>query len=256
MLALQAQMGDGLLDVRIPDGRQRQDPVTQPADAPTGVVLWRTRQLVAILLVAGVVLVGLTLVASQAGPNAIDLEATLWLQSITLPGFAALMYAVSWVGYAPQSWVMPLVVAGAFAVRGLRMEALWILGTQVSTLITIVLKQIVHRPRPSPDLVHVSTPLTDPSFPSGHVVQYCTLFGFAFFLVYVLARPSVQRTILLVLLALPIVLVGPSRLYLGQHWLSDVLGGYAVATLLLVPYCWAYTRWRSARPRSERSFNH
>ena len=60
----------------------------------------------------------------------------------------------------------------------------------------------------------------------------------------------------LVLLALPIVLVGPSRLYLGQHWLSDVLGGYAVATLLLVPYCWAYTRWRSARPRSERSFNH
>jgi undecaprenyl-diphosphatase len=206
---------------------------------------------VAILLVAGAVLAGLTLVASQTGPNAIDLQATLWVQSIDLPGFAALMYIVSWFGYAPQAWVMPLVVAGLFALRGLRAEALWILGTQVSTLITIILKLAVHRPRPSPELVHVATPLTDASFPSGHVVQYCTLFGFAFFLVYVLARPSVQRTILLFLLALPIVLVGPSRLYLGQHWLSDVLGGYAVATLLLVPYCWAYARWLRAHRRSE-----
>jgi membrane-associated phospholipid phosphatase len=47
-----------------------------------------------------------------------------------------------------------------------------------------------------------------------------------------------------VLLAVPIVLVGPSRLYLGQHWLSDVLGGYALAVLFLVPYCWAYAKWR------------
>jgi membrane-associated phospholipid phosphatase len=224
--------------------------VTQPPpEAPTGVIEWRTRNVLAILVVAGFVLAGLTLVASQTGPNAIDLDATLWLQRVNLPGFDALMYAVSWPGFAPQAWVMPVVVAGVFAVRGLRIEALWILGAQVSTLITIVLKEVVHRPRPSPNLVHVIAPLTDPSFPSGHVVQYSTLFGFAFFLVYALTRPSVQRTIVLVLLALPIALVGPSRLYLGQHWLSDVLGGYAVATLLMVPYFWAYTRWLSHHRR-------
>jgi membrane-associated phospholipid phosphatase len=229
------------------------DAVTQPPpEAPTVVVEWRTRRAVSLLIVAGLVLAGLTLVASQSGPNAIDLGATLWLQRVNLPGFDALMYAVSWPGFAPQAWVMPVVVAAVFALRRLRMEALWILGTQVSTVITIVLKEVVHRPRPSAELVHVTAPLTDPSFPSGHVVQYGTLFGFTFFLVYVLARPSVQRTILLFLLALPIVLVGPSRLYLGQHWLSDVLGGYAVATLLLVPYCWAYTRWLSKHRHSQK----
>ncbi len=223
--------------------------MTHPPVVSPGVVLWRTRYLVALLLAAGLVLAGITLVASQAGPAAIDLQATLWLQRIDAPWFAALMYAVSWLGFAPQSWIMALVLAGVFALRGLRMEALWILGTQASSLVTFGIKQAVHRPRPSPDLVHVSVPLIDPSFPSGHVVQYCTLFGFAFFLVYVLARPSIQRTIVLTLLVIPIVLVGPSRLYLGQHWLSDVLGGYAVAMLLLVPYCWAYARLLGSRPR-------
>jgi undecaprenyl-diphosphatase len=212
--------------------------------------LWRTRYLVSILLAAGLALAGLTAVAVQSGPDSIDLQATLWIQRVTLPGFAEPLYIVSWFGFAPQATVMPLVMAGVFALRGFRWEALWVVGTQLSTLITVLLKQIINRPRPPADLVHVSAVLTDPSFPSGHVVQYCTLFGFAFFLVYVLVRRSVKRTIILVLLALPMVLVGPSRLYLGQHWLSDVLGGYAVAALLLVPYCWAFTRWWTRRPRS------
>jgi membrane-associated phospholipid phosphatase len=208
------------------------------------VVAWRTRHLVGITLAAGLLLVGLTVLAEQSGPNAVDLTATLWLQQFNAPGFATLMYVVSWPGFPPQSWVMPFVVALPFALRGLWVEALWLLGTQFASLIDVVLKQLVNRPRPSHDLVGVLAPLSDPSFPSGHVVQYTALFGCAFFLVYVLAERSVIRTILLVLLAVPVVLVGPSRLYLGQHWLSDVLGGYAVAVLFLVPYCWAYARWR------------
>jgi membrane-associated phospholipid phosphatase len=208
------------------------------------VVAWRTRHLVGITLAAGLLLVGLTVLAEQSGPNAVDLTATLWLQQFNAPWFATLMYVVSWPGFPPQSWVMPFVVAVPFALRSLWVEALWLLGTQFASLIDVVLKQLVNRPRPSHDLVGVLAPLSDPSFPSGHVVQYTALFGCAFFLVYVLAERSVIRTILLVLLAVPVVLVGPSRLYLGQHWLSDVLGGYAVAVLFLVPYCWAYARWR------------
>jgi membrane-associated phospholipid phosphatase len=157
---------------------------------------------------------------------------------------AAFMTAVSWFGFAPQNLVMPVALAAPFAARRLWVEALWVLGSQGASLVTIGLKDIVHRARPSPELVGVLPPLSDPSFPSGHVVQYTTLFGVAFFFIYVLAQPSSRRTAVLVLLAIPIVLAGPSRLYLGQHWLSDVLGGYAVAAILLVPYCWAFARWR------------
>jgi membrane-associated phospholipid phosphatase len=218
--------------------------VSDPHVATPGVVAWRTRQLVGIVLAAGLVLTGLTLVASQANPDAVDLAATRWLQQFDNPVFAAFMAAVSWFGFAPQNLVMPVVLAGPFAVRRLWVEALLVLGSQSASLVTIIMKDVVHRSRPSPALVGVVTPLTDPSFPSGHVVQYTALFGVAFFLVYVLAQPSARRTVGLVLLAIPILLVGPSRLYLGQHWLSDVLGGYAVAAMLLVPYCWAYTKWR------------
>ena len=48
--------------------------------------------------------------------------------------------------------------------------------------------------------------------------------------------------------------LGTSPTRLAQHWLSDVLGGYAVAAMLLVPYCWAYTKWRLDATR--RRFKH
>jgi undecaprenyl-diphosphatase len=204
---------------------------------------------VAGLVAAGLVLVGLTVVASRADPNAIDLGATRWLQQFQNPLFATLMVWVSWPGFAPQTWAMPILVAAPFAMYGLWPEALWVLSTQVASLVANVLKDLVHRARPSPELVGVLRPLDSPSFPSGHVVQYTVLFGFTFFLVYVLARRSTARAIGLVLLAVPIVLVGPSRLYLGQHWLSDVLGGYAVAAMMLILWCWAYAKWRLAATR-------
>jgi membrane-associated phospholipid phosphatase len=222
----------------------------EPTVASPGVVAWRARRVVAFLLVLSIGLVGLTIVARQADPNAIDLGATRWIQQFQNPAFATLMTWVSWAGFAPQAWVMPVFVAAPFAARGLWIEALWILATQATSVVVNGLKGVVDRPRPSPELVGVLASLDSPSFPSGHVVQYTLLFGFTFFLLYVLARRSSPRTVGLVLLAVPIVLVGPSRLYLGQHWLSDVLGGYSVAAMLLLPLCWAYSKWRLDSTRS------
>src|SRR5882672_8743079 len=98
--------------------------------ASPGLVAWRTRHLVALLLGSGLLLVGLTLVAIQADPNAVDLSAPRWIQQITNPAFAALMFWVSWIGYTPQNLILPLILAATFAVRRLWVEALWVLGSQ------------------------------------------------------------------------------------------------------------------------------
>ena len=84
----------------------------EPIASPT-VVAWRTRHLVGIMLAAGVLLLGLTFLAEQSGPNAVDLTATLWLQQFNAPWFATLMYVVSWFGFAPQSWALPQPVREA-----------------------------------------------------------------------------------------------------------------------------------------------
>lgn len=138
----------------------------QPLASP-GVVAWRTRHLVGIALGAGLVLVGLTLMASEADPNAVDLAATRWLQQLNSPVFAAFMADVSWFGFAPQNWAIPVVLAAPFALRRLWVEALWVLGSQAASLVAVVLKEIVNRPRPSPDLVGVLSPLNTRASPAA-----------------------------------------------------------------------------------------
>jgi undecaprenyl-diphosphatase len=228
--------------------------VSDPVRAATGTALTtppaRARQraayLVAPLLVAALALALLTVVARQAAPDLLDVAVTHWLQRWREPWLTPFMYAVSWPGYGVQGALLSLAVALPFALVGLRREALWTVGTLIVGAVNALVKLPIARPRPSSDLVEVFFPMSDYSFPSGHTAQYTALFGFAFFLVYVLARRSAWRTALLALLALPIVLIGISRMYLGQHWLSDVLGGYALGTFFLVPYGRAYSRWRLA----------
>src|SRR5580765_5468798 len=96
--------------------RPSEDVSDQSLAAP-GVVAWRMRLSVGVLLGAGIALGGLTIVASQADPNVVDLGATRWLQQFHNPAFATLMAWVSWFGFAPQTWVLPVVVAIPFAVR-------------------------------------------------------------------------------------------------------------------------------------------
>jgi undecaprenyl-diphosphatase len=228
--------------------------VIAPVRAPAGSALTappararrRAVYLLGPLVAAGLLLAALAVVARQAAPAALDVAATHWLQSWREPWLTSLMYAVSWPGYGPQAALLPVAVALPLALARLYREALWAIGTLLAVGVNALAKLPIARPRPSADLVDVFAQMSDYSFPSGHTTQYTALFGFALFLVYVLARRSAWRTALLVLLAVPIVLIGPSRMYLGQHWLSDVLAGYALGTLFLVAYCRAYTRWRLA----------
>ena len=81
------------------------------------------------------------------------------------------------------------------------------------------------------------------------MVSYVSLYGFLFFLVYVLVKRSWQRTAVLSVLALLVGLVGVSRIYLGHHWASDVVGGYALGTAYLLVLIEAY-RLLAIRPGS------
>lgn len=189
----------------------------------------------------------LALAASVTEYLAFDLEATRELQSEISPGFGLMMQAISWPGYTIQAAVVVAVVVILLSALGLRWEALATLfAAGSSTTINYVIKIAIRRPRPTGDLVDVFQILDSYSFPSGHVMFYTTFFGFLLFLAFILPRRSLQRTLAMVFLAVMIALVGFSRMYLGEHWASDVIGGYLLGSLALLLTIQVY-RWGRAR---------
>src|SRR5512135_2113828 len=207
---------------------------------------------VALVLVAGAFAV-LTFLVKTTPSFAIDLQITRAIQSIHLPYFGALMNVVSWPGFGIQSAIIPILIALVIYGLGLRWEAVVALIAAVfSTAVNLLVKDLVQRPRPTLGMVNVISVLNSYSFPSGHVMYYLGFLGFIGFLVFSLLKASIKRSLLLVLIGVPVVLVGISRIYLGEHWASDVLGSYLLGSLTLVAiiqiYRWGKTRFFVHQP--------
>ena len=189
----------------------------------------------------------LTLMVATIPSFAIDLQITRTLQSINSPLFAELMRLISWSGFSPQSYIISALIVLVIYSFGWKWEALTALvAALLPPLVNILVKELIRRPRPTMDLVHVFRILDSYSFPSGHVMFYVGFFGFIWFLVFTLLKRSLIRTLLLTFLGSLIVLVGISRIYLGQHWASDVLGAYLLGSIMLVGIIQFY-RWGKKR---------
>ena len=111
-------------------------------------------------------------------------------------------------------------------------------GALVTMLMNSLIKHLVERPRP--EVVHLVTEHGF-SFPSGHSITSMFFYGFAIWLVWRYVDNQTARRILTVLLAIPMLLVGPTRIYLGVHFPTDVLGawclGFAAIVLFIEIVC-------------------
>jgi membrane-associated phospholipid phosphatase len=220
---------------------------------PAPVRRYRAVLFVSGLLVLVAAFTVLSILASRADFFPIDLRVTRFIQSMDDPVAAALMNGISWVGYAPQSFVFIVLVAGLLAIRGLHWEALvCVLAAVFEGLLNTLVKVIIHRPRPAADLVHVVKEMGSYSFPSGHVMFYTCFFGFLLFLVFTLMRHSWKRTALLAVIGSQVLLIGVSRIYLGEHWASDAVGAYLLGFIALVGviefYRWGKPRFFTRQP--------
>ncbi len=175
-----------------------------------------------------------------------DLRVSNALQSLRVPGLFTFMRAVSFIGDTWHPYALAaLTMIVLFAFRFRTEAAGLLLSTAGSAILNTLVKTLIARPRPAEELVTVFRSLKSQSFPSGHVTFYVTYFGFLFFAAYaLLPRGSRLRRVALVLLALPVSLVGLSRVYLGEHWPSDTLGGYLFSGLWLAFSLDIYRRWK------------
>lgn len=103
----------------------------------------------------------------------------------------------------------------------------------IATLLNILLKNILQRPRPTEyRLIDES----GYSFPSGHSMISMAFYGYIIYLIYKYVKNKYLKWSLITMLSVLIVAIGISRIYLGVHYTSDVLAGLLIAISYLVIY--------------------
>ncbi len=173
-----------------------------------------------------------------------DTGTASWLQGLPFPG-ESLADTVRSI----TSTQLLLAAGGALALllwfRGYRLEALvFAAALIVLPLLQAGIKEIVDRPRPNADLVELRAAFSSPSFPAGHVMSATYFYGFLLYLALSRPLPSLARAALAAAAAAVLALTAPANVWLGAHWPSDALGGYAWGTLLLLPVVTACRRFR------------
>lgn len=224
---------------------------------------WARREfaLLAALAVAASAIWGFAELAEEVlegETHAFDERILLALRSATDPSdplgpgwLEELMRDLTALGSMGLLTIITLAVAAFLALDRKTHAALFVLlavggGALLSTLLKIGFD------RPRPDLVPHGSIVYTASFPSGHAmlaaVVYLTLGA-------LLARVQPRRLLKLYLLGLALLLtvaVGASRVYLGVHWPTDVLAGWAVGAAWAL-LCWTAALWLQRQGRVEPS---
>lgn len=186
-------------------------------------------------------LVGLVLLAffvRQTPHSSVDLGITKFIQNLRSPVLDNVFEAASWPGYPPHvNYFVPILIL-FIGLLGWFREAffLFVAALLVSGLGQVV-KMWVDRPRPKLSeiafIVHQGLEGGQRSFPAGHVQSYVAILGFLAIILYIKMKHIWLRRCLVGLCVLMIIFVGPSRVYLGEHWASDVVGAYLLGLFVL-----------------------
>jgi membrane-associated phospholipid phosphatase len=177
----------------------------------------------------------------------VDVKIALWMHEHERPALTAFMWAVSYV----HSW--PLPVMAALFLLYLAANRLWrwaLIGLCADVggvMLNDAVKLAFHRERPT--FSGLSAALTTYSFPSGHALGTTILYGLI--ALYLISRTKDWRlrVFIVTVAAFLVILVASSRVYLGVHYVSDVVAGAAEGVAWLALCHAAITTWWQRRER-------
>lgn len=114
------------------------------------------------------------------------------------------------------------------------------LSIGLSALVNFILKNIIQRTRPLEEFRLIKE--SGFSFPSGHSITSMVFYGFLIYLVSEFVKNKKVKYVLTILFSILIVLIGLSRVYLGVHYITDVLGGFTLGLIFLILYISIYKK--------------
>lgn len=164
----------------------------------------------------------------------IDLYISQFIQKLNNLFLKDFLWYISYIGnVAPLFSILFLCLVYFYFTKHRKAAFFLITSATVGVGISTLLKRIIARPRPSPTLVDVAVKHSDFSFPSTHCVSFTIIFGFLYYYLTIHHKKNPLNKLTRFILLFVIVSVGVSRIYLGAHWFSDVLGGYILGLLVL-----------------------
>ena len=156
---------------------------------------------------------------------AVDQAVRSLVHAVASPLLHGPMEAVSWLGRA-EGVIVLIALGSASLWRYDRCSAMVLPALMAgSGALQLIAKWAIDRPRPD---------LTPWGFPSGHVLSLVVFFGFLAYVIHGSGIGPRWRRIAAILCAVPVVAVAYSRLYLDRHWLSDLVGGFAIGLAYLL----------------------
>lgn len=180
------------------------------------------------------------LVAAGALTLIFDVPITTFVQRVN---WGPIVYALDAINVTAGYWQ---VLAGAAAIVVMfiverRAGWLMLIGS-ISSLLDNVIKIVISRHRPPADLVHILVPASGFSYPSGHAVFF-TWLSFMLAASFAPRTPPRWRPLLWIAAVLVIAMTCLARVWAGDHWPSDVLGGVMLGTAWSAFVLWLPERW-------------
>jgi undecaprenyl-diphosphatase len=176
-----------------------------------------------------------------------DLTIIRGVQSLESPFLTTVMEFFTIIGSTQAVIVLCLlIIFFLYKVLHHRKELiLFIAVVAGSPLLNLLLKEIFQRVRPD---LHRLIEIGGYSFPSGHAMNAFTVYGILTFLLWRHIFNRAGRSILLLFSAIAVFMIGTSRIYLGVHYPSDVIGGYFASGFWLSTSIWFFQWYMERQP--------
>jgi membrane-associated phospholipid phosphatase len=185
-------------------------------------------------------------VSRNAATRLLDERIATWFHEHAAPAFTQIMRGFTFFGSVEFIAMASIGVAVVLTVRKSWSQLLaLVLAVGGGSLLNILLKHFFHRQRPV--LENPLVTLSSFGFPSGHTMGATLFYGLLAIFVAYSIRTWRFRVFIFCAVAIWVALIGLSRIYLGAHYLTDVLGAIAVG-LAWLAFCWTgvetVRRWR------------
>lgn len=169
-----------------------------------------------------------------------DLQVSLWFQSFH---GQPLLNAMKGISYVTGHWRAAVLVMVSAAIVWLYIGGLeggLVIFSGLIMTMNEAFKVLIGRPRPAADLVNIFVVETGKSFPSGHAFFSVVVLGMMAYLIIIHQTKHYLKVLTASVFIVFILWIGASRIYLGVHWASDVIGGYIIGSLVLALEIWLY----------------